>query len=151
MLQANLPLCLAFDLHSSSCSLSCSAFYPSHPFSSSFCSVSFILSQSYRTVYCVCLQALSIICVGCYSEIVIRLTISPEDFKQLINPHGFTHTFRDPLPEVTRIDAGRMYGQMMAQYNGLTAYVWVLTILFVAYITDKPVHPHVVSNMLLYP
>lgn len=89
--------------------------------------------------------------MGCYSELVIRLTISPEDFKQLTNPHGYTYTFRDPLPEVTRFDAGRMYGKMMAQYNGLTAYVWVMAILFVAILMDIPVHHNVVSSMLYFP
>jgi hypothetical protein len=89
--------------------------------------------------------------VGCYSEIIIRLTISPEDFKELTNPHGFTYTFRDPIPEITRIGAGRIYGQIMAQYNGLTAYVWVMAILFVAVLMDKPVHHYVVSNMPCFP
>jgi hypothetical protein len=88
--------------------------------------------------------------VGCYSEIVIRLTIIPEEFKDITNPHGFTYTFRDPPPEITRIGAGRMYGKMMAQYNGLTAYVWVMAILLVACMMDKPVHHHVVSNMLYF-
>jgi hypothetical protein len=77
--------------------------------------------------------------------------MSPDEFKEFINPHGFTYTFRDPPPEITRLGAGNMYGQMMAQYNGLTAYVWVMAILFVAYIVDKPVHHHVVSNMLSFP
>jgi hypothetical protein len=89
--------------------------------------------------------------VGCYSEIVIRLTISPEDFKELTNPHGFTYTFRDQPPEITRFGAGRMYGKMMAQYNGLTAYVWVMAILLVATLMDKPVHHYVVSNKLSFP
>jgi len=77
--------------------------------------------------------------------------VSPDEFKEFINPHGFTYTFSDPPPEITRLHAGSMYGQMMAQYNGLTAYVWVMTILFVACIVNKPVHHHVVSNMLPLP
>ena len=89
--------------------------------------------------------------MGCYSEIVIRMTISPEQLEELINPHGFTYKFRDPPPEITRLGAGSVYGQMMAQYNGLTAYVWVMAILLVACIVDKPVHHHVVSNMLSFP
>jgi hypothetical protein len=89
--------------------------------------------------------------VGCYSEIVIRLTISPEEFQEFNNPHRFTYTVRDPPPEVTRLGAGGIFGQMMAQYNGLTAYGWVMAILFVACIVDKPVHHHVVSNILSFP
>jgi hypothetical protein len=89
--------------------------------------------------------------VGCYSEIVIRLTITPEEFKEFTNPHGFTYTFRNPPPEITRLDAGGMFGRTMAQYNGLTAYMWVMAILLVACIMDKHVHHHVVSNMLFFP
>ena len=43
-----------------------------------------------------------------------------------------------------------MYGQMMVQYNGMTAYVWVMVILLVARIVDKPVHRHVVSKLLSF-
>jgi hypothetical protein len=77
--------------------------------------------------------------------------MSPEEFKEFINPHGFTYTFRDPSPEITRLRAGSMYGQMMAQYNGLTAYVWVMAILFLACIMNKPVHHHIVSNIPSFP
>ena len=136
------PFCLVFDLHSSSCLC---LVYPYTLL------ISFVLSRSYPTSHCLCLQGLFIICIGCYSEIVIRLTVSPEEFKEFINPHRFTYTFRDPPPEVTRLSAGSTYGQMMVQYNGLTAYIWVMAILFFATIVDNPVHHHVVSNMLSFP
>lgn len=90
------------------------------------------------------------ICVGCYSDIVITLIIAPEELKEFINPHRFTYTYTDPPPEITRLRAGSMYGQMMVQYNGMTAYVWVMVILLVARIVDKPVHRHVVSKLLSF-
>jgi hypothetical protein len=74
------------------------------------------------------------------------MTVSPQDFIAVTNPQGFTHTFNDETQEITRLVAYRMYGKLMALYNGLTAYVWVVAILLIAAVTGKPVHHYVVSN-----